>query len=1059
MTPDYTEDLLIEQPAIELLRSLGWSEYKNLFHETFGDGGTEKRRSRREVILTHRLRKALVRLNSLLPSEAIDLAVEELTRDRSALIPVNANEEYYRLLKDGVKVAVKDEDGATNYETVRVIDWNNAGNNDFFLASQFWVEGSLYTRRADLVGFINGLPLLFIELKTSHRKLYNAYKDNLRDYKTAIPQLFVPNAVVILSNGTETRLGSITAGWEHFFDWKRISDEGEKGAVSLEIVLRGVCEPARFLDIVENFTVFEAVRGGTAKKISKNHQYLGVNRALESVIEAKENKGRLGVFWHTQGSGKSLSMVFFTQKILRKLAGNWTFLIVTDRDDLDTQIYKTFVATGAVTEEEAQATSGENLKQLLKEDHRYVFTLIQKFRAERGSLYPTLSERDDVIVITDEAHRSQYDTLAMNMRNALPNASFIGFTGTPLIRGEEEKTREVFGDYVSVYNFRRSIEDRATVPLYYENRIPQLQLKNEDLDRELERLLEDAELDEAQERKLEREFSRQYHLITREERLDTIARDVVEHFIGRGYQGKAMFIAVDKVTAVKMYDKVKKYWQIKTEEITRQLAEETLENRAELEAQLANLKSTDMAVIVSQSQNEIEDMRAKGVEIEPHRRRIVSEDLEEMFKDPANPFRLAFVCAMWITGFDVPTCSTIYLDKPMRNHTLMQTIARANRVAEGKVAGLIVDYVGMFRDLQKALAIYATEQGDGGQGALVDEPIKDKKALVGELQTIISELKEFCARLGFRLEDIQTAEGFDKIRLLDDAVEILIARLEDKKHFLVESQIVNNLFRAILPDTAASEIAPNATLIYVLRQKIQALNPSADISDIMAGVEGILDESIAVEGYRIDAPVRAEGDVQGLVDLSQIDFEALKEKFRVTSRKHTELEKLKNQIEARLARMLELNRTRVNFLERFQKMIDEYNAGSRNLEDFFQELIDFAQNLNEEDQRKIAEGLTEEELAIFDILTKPEPKLTKAEEIEVKRVAKTLLEKIKGEKLVLDWRKRQQTRAEVLVTIEEILDLLPPVYTKPIYDKKCELAYEHFYVQYPSAGKSVYQEQ
>ncbi|MDQ3633771.1 MAG: type I restriction endonuclease subunit R [Acidobacteriota bacterium] len=1049
MTPDYSEDILIEQPAIELLRSLGWV-YENLYSETYGED--QERRSRKEVILSRRLKCALKNLNPDLPGEAIDSAIEILSRDRSAMIPVNANQEFYKQIKDGVKVQVEDETGRTNFEAVKVIDWDTPENNDFFLGSQVWIQGSLYTRRADLVGFVNGLPLLFIELKASDKKLYNAFKDNLRDYKTAISQLFVPNAFVMLSNGTETRIGSITAGWEHFFDWKRINDEGEQGVISLETALRGTCEPKRFLDLVENFTVFEEIKGGLAKKVAKNHQYLGVNQALESVKKSSENLGRLGVFWHTQGSGKSLSMVFFTQKVLRKLAGNWTFVVITDRNDLDTQIYTTFANTGAVTEEEAQATSGANLKQLLSEDHRYIFTLIQKFRTDTGETYPTLSGRDDIIVMTDEAHRSQYDTLAMNMRNALPKASFIGFTGTPLIAGEEQKTKEVFGDYVSVYNFRRSIEDRATVPLYYENRIPQLQLTNDQFSADMERILEDAELDEAQQKKLEREFSQQYHLITREDRLETIAKDVVEHFIGRGYQGKAMYIAIDKATAVKMYDKVQKYWKQKIDELKAQLPYSR--NPEDLQTLISKLETTDMAVIVSQAQNEIEDLRAKGVEIQYHRQRLVNEDLEEKFKDAESNLRMVFVCAMWITGFDVPTCSTIYLDKPMRNHTLMQTIARANRVAEGKIAGLIVDYVGMFRDLQKALAIYATDEHSNA----TDEPIKDKKALVEQLQAIIDDLKAFCSDRGIKLDAIKEAPGFEKVRLLDDAVEILIRNQEDKKHFLVESQIVRNLFKAILPDTSANEIAPDATLLSVLRDKILDLNPNVDVSEVMEQVEQLLDHSVGVEGYTINAPIRDEEDTKGLINLSEIDFEALKEKFQTTSRKHTEVEKLKRLIEQRLARMLDLNHTRTDFLDKFQKMIDEYNAGSKNLEDFFKELINLAQELSEEEQRAVSEGLTEEELALFDLLTKPEPKLTKQEEIEVKKITQSLLQKIKQEKLVLDWRKKQPTRAGVMVTIEEILDLLPEAYSKTIYEDKCKKAYEHFYIQYPNAKQNTYQE-
>jgi type I restriction enzyme R subunit len=324
-------------------------------------------------------------------------------------------------------------------ETVRVIDWNNPKNNDYFLASQLWISGEIYNRRADLVGFVNGLPLVFLELKASHKRLEYAFQNNFHDYENTIPQLFWYNAIVILSNGSKSRIGSITSEWEHFSEWKKINKEGEEGIVSLETIIRGTCDPAKLLDLVENFILYWETTGGLAKILAKNHQYLGVNNVLQAVQKVKENQGRLGVFWHTQGSGKSFSMVFFTQKILRKIPGNFTFLVVTDRDELDDQIYKNFARTGAVIEPENQirANSGEHLKQLLREDHRYVFTLIQKFHTERGQTYRELSDRSDIIVITDEAHRSQYDIFAQNMRNALPHAAFIGFTGTPLMVGEE----------------------------------------------------------------------------------------------------------------------------------------------------------------------------------------------------------------------------------------------------------------------------------------------------------------------------------------------------------------------------------------------------------------------------------------------------------------------------------------------------------------------------------------------------------------------------------------------------------------------------------------------
>jgi type I restriction enzyme R subunit len=1052
---DYTEDSLIEQPAIELLHELGWKT-SNLFNETFGATGTEGRKNNREVILMRRLLSKLKEFNPNLTDDAYTQAIEELTRDRSTMIPVNANQEFYRLIKEGVRVSVKADDGSISFETLKVIDWMTPANNDFFLASQCWVQGELYLRRSDLLGFVNGLPLLFIELKASHRSIENAYNDNLRDYKTAIPQLFIPNALIILSNGSETRLGTLTAEWEHFVEWKKISDEEEPGVISLETVLRGVCEPSRFLDIVENFVVFEEVRGGLVKKVAKNHQYLGVNKAIKAVRELENNEGRLGVFWHTQGSGKSLSMVFFTQKILRKIEGNWTFAIVTDRNELDEQIYRTFVATGAISEAEAQAGSGEHLKQLLQEDHRYVFTLIQKFRTEQGKEYDKLSDRKDIIVITDEAHRSQYDALALNMRNALPNAAFIGFTGTPLIKGEEERTREVFGDYVSVYNFRQSIQDGATVPLYYENRIPELQLTNEALNEDMEQLLEEAELNEEQEKKVERQFSQQYQLITRDERLETIAADVVEHFLGRGHKGKAMMICIDKATAVKMYDKVQTYWQAKLASLKVQLPNLVDEERERTESLIKEMEETDMAVVVSQSQNEIEDLAKKGVDIRPHRRRMVKENLDETFKDPDSNLRFVFVCAMWITGFDVPSCSTIYLDKPMRNHTLMQTIARANRVAPGKVAGLIVDYVGVFRDLQKALAIYAAPSASSA-GGVIDNPIEDKQALVEALKILIVNARTYCESKGVDVGAIQRATKFERVKLLDDAVEALIATKEEKKHFILTAGQVVRIYKAILPDKAANEVGHDAVVFAVLAQKIASLSKPADISSVMAEVEELLDESIATEGYIIAAPVGQDLASAGLVNLSDLDFEALTKRFTSSTHKRTEVERLTGLLEKKLKQLIKLNHSRIDFLERFQEMIDEYNTGSQNIESFFAELKEFARSLTEEEQRHIAEGLSEEELAIFDILTKPDPKLTKQEEAEVKKVAKALLQTLKWEKLVLDWRLKQQACAEVQETIAEVLDTLPATYTKELFDEKRELAYKHIYSAYSGAGESIYE--
>jgi type I restriction enzyme, R subunit len=1052
VNPD-SEDSAIEKPTIALFAELGW-ETLNCYSENFGALSLLGRETMAEVVLPHRLRAAIEKLNPSVSPNAVEIAMWEATSSRGTLSPARANQAVYKLLKDGVKVAYKrggDEDQEEAVETIRLIDWNEPDNNDFFLASQFWISGDYGKKRADLVGFVNGIPLVFVELKASHKKLELAYEKNLSDYKDTIPQVFWYNGFVILSNGSKARIGSMTAGIEHFSEWKKIDDEKEPGLISLETLIRGTCEKRKLLDLLENFTIYNEAKGELTKLVAKNHQFLGVNNAITAVEHIKANKGKLGVFWHTQGSGKSYSMVFFSQKVLRKIPGDWTFVIVTDRVDLDGQIYRNFANTGAVLEDEkrVRADSGVSLKRMLnQENHRYLFTLIQKFATEHGERYPVLSTRSDIIVITDEAHRSQYDIFASNMRSALPNAAFIGFTGTPLMAGEE-RTKEVFGEYVSVYNFKESVDDENTVPLYYENRIPEVQLVNEDLNEEMAAIIEAADLDDDQQAKLERNFKQEYQLITREDRLERIGEDIVAHYMGRGVLAKAMVISIDKATAVRTYDKVRKHWQTGIAKLRSELAAADPMDKPELERRLQFFESTDMAVVVSQSQNEIEEFKKKGLDIATHRKRMVKEDLETQFKNPDDPLRIVFVCAMWITGFDVPSCSTIYLDKPMKNHTLMQTIARANRVWKDKQSGLIVDYVGVFRNLQKALAIYGAPQDDGGPG---DTPIHDKNELVRQLRQVIATTTAFCMERKIDLALIRDARGFEREKLKEDAVAALVVNDETRGQYLNLASAVDSIFKSLLPDAAAHEFGPICNVIKVVAEKIRSELPVVDISAVMAEVEALLNKSIAAGGY-VMPPV--SNDPSRYIDLSQIDFEALRAQFE-KGRKPVEVQKLRAKIATKLALMVKLNRTRIDFLEEFQKMIDEYNAGSSNVETFFAKLMAFTKRLNDEEKRGISEQLSEEELVIFDLLTKPNMTLTKQETAEVKKVSKALLGKLKQEKLVLDWRKQQTTRAMVVVTIQEILDSLPRAYTKELYEQKCDVVYQHFYEAYLGQGKSVY---
>lgn len=1054
MHNDYSENTLVEQTAEQQFAALGWE----VVRETWDPGKQSSlgRDSRRGMVLRTRLHAALTRLNPTLPSEAFTQAIDELTRERAAQSPVQANREVWELLRDGVPVQVRDARGEQRSVVVRVIDWQQPEANDFCYVSQLRIRGDLYERRPDGVGFVNGLPLVLAEYKAVGVELRHAYDDNLSDYRDTIPQIFPYNALIILSNGIRSRVGSLSARWEHFAEWKRVEREDEQVNTSIETLLRGTCAPQRLLDLVQNFTLFVSAGSRPVKLVARNHQYLGVNNAVAALQrqEDGEERRRLGVFWHTQGSGKSYSMVFFSQKVLRTVPGNWTFLLVTDRDELDQQIYQTFADAGAVTEPEqaVHAQSGAHLRQLLRENHRNLFTLIQKFTmpGDAGDApFPVLSERSDIIVMTDEAHRSQYATLASNMRRALPNAAFIGFTGTPLMAGEE-KTREVFGDYVSVYNFRDSVEDHATVPLFYENRIPELQIVNDDLDADMQRLIDDATLDADQEERLEREFRRQYHLITRDERLETIAADIVQHYVGQlqgGDPGKALVVSLDKATAVRMFDKVQRHWTAQLDALREAVRTARQEQRANLQRVLTFMEATDMAVVVSPGQNEIQHFRDKGLDILTHRRRMEQEPLAKHFKDPEHPLRIVFVCAMWITGFDVQSLRTVYLDKPMRNHTLMQTIARANRVYPGKPNGLIVDYIGVFRDLQAALAIYGSATGGSvGDG---DTPVRDKAALVEALQAQVGEMQTFCRQHQIDLDGIIVSSGPVRLQRMSQALDTLLIRDDTRRNFVHIARGVLAAHRAVLPDAAADAFRPQVAALTRLIAMVQAEVGTPDIGGVLGDIDDLLDASIAAEEYVIREG--GDGYNAGVVDLSRINFDAL-QRLIDSGSPHTAAFKLRRALEERIEEMVSRNPTRMDYLDVFRKLVDEYNASSQNVQLFFEQLLEFSQQLDADEQRLIAQGLDEEVGAIFDLLTRPNPGLSADEEASVRAVARRLLERLKQEKLVLDWRRKQQSRAGVRDTIEVVLDGgLPPIYTKADFDGRCAAVYQHVFEAYENA--------
>lgn len=1047
----YSEDALVQQTVINHFKyKLKWETKYAYNTEVFGENGTLGRSSEKEVVLVRYLKKALQNLNPNLPESAYKGAIDKIVENNISKTLIDINEEKYNLFKNGVEVEYKNDKGINEKRRLRVFDFDNYTNNQFLAVRELYIQGRLYRRRADIIGFINGIPLLFIELKNIHKDIKNAYEDNFKDYKDTIPSLFNYNAFVILSNGLEGKVGAVTSKYEYFHDWKRIEEEDE-GKVNFEIMLDGICSKENFMDIFENFILFDDSGDKKAKIIARNHQYIGVNRAIESFKSSKENNDtKLGVFWHTQGSGKSYSIVFFSKKILRKIKGNHSFLVVTDRSELDEQIYNTFVGCGAVKpNSNIWATSGEHLRRLLQEDHRYVFTLIHKFNEKVEKAF---ENSENVIVISDEAHRSQYGLLAKNMRDSLPFAKFIGFTGTPLFK-DNEITKELFGEYVSVYDFSRAVEDGATVPLYYESRGEKLGIVNDEINDKIQSKLDDYDLTDEQEEKLSKVLAREYHILTSNERLDDIARDLVNHYSTMWESGKAMLVCIDKVTCVKMYNLIDKYWELKIKEQENEM-KACLDEQDEKEKskKLQWLKETEYAVVVSEEQNEVDKFKKWDLDIIPHREKMKKRDLATEFKDNSNPFRLAIVCAMWLTGFDVKSLSILYLDKVLKEHTLMQTIARANRVYEGKNNGLIVDYIGVLKNLREALSKYGSGTDTGGQS-----PIGQEKDLIEELVEAIRETKLHLWKLGFdliKLTDIMDVEvTFKRIKLLNDAREVIYSSEESKKKFEILARSVIKKYKACIFNENINQYTNDYEAINAIYKLIKGDKRNDDITYIIRDLHSIVDEAILTQEVR-------DGEIKpsGLYDISKIDFDKLKNEFKSSKRKNTMMKTLQERIEEKLNNMINKNLNRMDFYKRYQDIIYNYNKEKDRItiEATFDDLLDFLNNLNNEEKRAAREGLTEESLVIMDLLKKPN--LSQREIEKIKQMSEGLLEEVKSLLKDIDnWREKAQTSAKVKSGIYDYLyENLPESYDFEDIDIKRDIIYNHFYENYNSIDDNVY---
>jgi len=1076
MTFDYTEDNLVQKTTAEYLeQSLGWDSIYAYNTETFGPNGSLGRESDREVILRKYLLPKLQELNPNLPESVYQDAIRQITEKSTSQSTLTTNREKYELLKAGIPVRYRTAKGELKKEKLRIINFNEPEKNHFLCVRELWVR---YRRRADIVGFVNGIPLLFMECKNVHKDIRQAYDHNLKDYinDAVIPHLFYHNAFIVLGNGIKAKVGSITSKFEYFGDWKRLAEE-EPGVVDMQMLLKGLCDKHTFMDMFENFIVFDDSSGRTVKILARNHQYLGVNRAIQSVQERHIREGKLGVFWHTQGAGKSYSMVFFSRKIHRKIGGNYTFIICTDRDDLDTQIYKTFAGCGLVDNDRdpCRTSSGDHLKRLLKEHKSYVFTLIQKFNKdvdeENG-----YSERDDIIVVSDEAHRTQYGRLALNMRNALPKASYIGFTGTPLFK-DDEITRRVFGEYVSTYDFQRAVEDNATVPLYYDARGEKLGIATNELNEKVAAKLEEIEIDDINvEQRLERELKREYHIITAEKRLEQIARDFVVHYSNAWESGKAMLICIDKLTCVRMYNLIYNYWQKRIHDLEKALKKASDSQEAVyLKRQINWMQETQMAVVVSEEQGEVDKFKDWNLDITVHRKRLKNGfeipsylrekpqftgmqrlDPDSAFKEPEHPFRIAIVCAMWLTGFDVPTLSTLYLDKPLKAHTLMQAIARANRVSEGKNNGLVVDYCGILKDLRQALATFAGQEDDGrnGKGGQRTDPTRPKEELLNELKEAIILVTSFLEERGVLLDDIINQDGFER----NAAIEVANENDETRKRFEIMCRQVFKKFKACINLKGINAYRKTYDAVNIIYRSLQNDRDNANIDSIIRELHKLVDEAITVA-----VPGRIAEDDDRIYDISKIDFARLAEEFDQSAKRNTVVQNLKTVIEKRLQCMLEQNPLRTDFQKHYEEIIKAYNSEKDRptIENTFEQLIRFVKDLDAEDFRAIEEGLDQENLVLFDLLKKPglSPKHIK----QIKKIGGELLALLKREKLKIDhWRDKEATRDAVRLTILDFLyndrtGLPVDSYTEDEVERVAQDVFQHVFRVYPILPSPYYE--
>lgn len=970
------ENSLTEQPVIDWLKELGY-DYE--FGPDLAPGQVlGEREDFREVVLVGRLKRTIRRFNPDLPESAIEDAVKKITKFEHPNLEI-ANKEIHQMLAQGVKIEVRDESGETRGRLVKIFDFETPTNNEFLVVNQFAIQGLEKVRWPDVVVFINGIPVAIFELKNptiESATIHSAYDQLQNIYKKDIPDIFKYNQILAISDLTEARHGTISSSWEWFSVWKGIESEDEKleGISELEVLVKGIFHKTRLLDIIQNFIVFEADSEKDTSKFTKKmclyHQYYGVNKAINETLRASKPRGnkKIGVFWHTQGSGKTLSMVFYTNKTkhLKELKSP-TFLFLTDRNDLDDQFYKTFLRTGYNTLAK-QADSVKDLKEKLKTSAgELIFTTIQKFDTGKEKL----SDRENIIVIADEAHRSQYAKLAANVRVALPNASFMGITGTPISMRNKD-TRLVFGDHISEYKINQAVEDKATVPIYYEGRLVPLHLANKFIDEEFEALVFEHEFDIKE--TLKRKWARLEQAVGSKDRLERIAKDIVEHFNNRGLEGKGMIVTISRKVAVEMYKHISKI-----------------------------SGAPETAVVISKPEDFKKDIQEE----------LNNKELEKRFKDPDNSLKMVIVCDMWLTGFDVPSLHTMYIDKPIKNHTLMQAIARVNRIFKDKPGGLIVDYIGIADDLKKALSIYSSN--------IQKEAMIPIEEIIAKMMEKYDVVKSMFIETDFT--DWQKFKGAELARLFQKAINNIITdeksgTLDDekKKRFLKETEILSRLFAFVMPHKEAIKIRDEVEFFQAVKKAIvkRTVVRTYGIDTVVeSAVRELVSKSIVAEGV-IDI-----FDMKGKTkpDISIFDEKFLEE-IKNMKYKNLSIDVLRKLLNDELRIRMRKNMIRYESLRKLlDDIIEKYENNIINSAKVIEKLLELAKEIKKVEEAGHSLGLNEEEAAFYDVISVNKKSI---KDDELKDFVKELVSTIRRD-LTIDWTNNDIIKSRIRANVKLLL--------------------------------------